>query len=130
MVTPDQKEMFDILDQQQQNQRQVDRILKIVLPITGFLLATICANLNIASTLGTLIIFILALWMVGIKRQSVAYWATGLAVYCLLDNLYSFGGSFNFNAFARQFGTMITFLWITGTGRPYIDRWYMKSSQK
>ena len=41
MVNPDQQEMFDVLEKQQQHQRQVDRALKIVLPIVAFLIATI-----------------------------------------------------------------------------------------
>lgn len=127
MISPDQKKMFDVLEQQKKHQHQVDRVLKVVLPITAFLLAMICANINIPSTIGTLIIMTLAFWMVGIKRQVLWYWATGLAVYCLLDNLYSFQGQFNMNAFGRQYGTMITFLWIIGIGRPYIDRWVMNS---
>lgn len=128
MVTPDQKEMLDVLDKQRQHQRKVDGILKIVLPIVGFLLAMICANMNIASTVGTLVLMILAFWMVGIGRQTLWKWATALAIYCVIDNLYSYG-SFNINAFARQFGTMTTFLWIIGISRPYIDRWLMKSEQ-
>ena len=128
MVSPDQKEMFDVLDQQKKHQQQVDRVLKIVLPIVAFLLASICANMNILSTLGTLFMMIIAFWMVGIKRQILWQWSTILAVYCLLDNLYSFQGGFNLNAFARQYGTMVTFLWIIGVSRPYIDRWMMHSS--
>ncbi|MGL6034660.1 MAG: hypothetical protein ACRC0N_06285, partial [Acinetobacter johnsonii] len=41
MASPDQKEMFDVLEIQRQHQRQVDRVLKIVLPVTAFLLAVI-----------------------------------------------------------------------------------------
>lgn len=127
MVHPDQQKMFDVLEKQKQHQAQVDRVLKIVLPITAFLLAMICANLNIPSTLATLVMMTVAFWMVGIKRQALWAWATVLAIYCLLDNLYSFKGSFQANAFLRQFGTMTTFLWIIGISRPYIDRWLMKS---
>lgn len=47
MINPDQQEMFDKLDKQQQHQRKLDRVLKIVLPIVAFLVATICANMNI-----------------------------------------------------------------------------------
>ena len=36
MQQPDQKELFDVLDKQKQNQLQVDRILKIVFPIVAF----------------------------------------------------------------------------------------------
>lgn len=129
MVNPDQKEIFEVLAQQQKHRQEVDRILKIVLPIIAFLLATICANINVVSTLGTLVVMIVAFWMVGIKRQTLGYWATGLAIYCVLDNLYSFQGSFNLHAFARQYGTMVTFLWIIGISRPYIDRWLMHSEK-
>ena len=41
MQQPDQKELFDVLDKQKQNQLQVDRILKIVFPIVAFLLSVI-----------------------------------------------------------------------------------------
>lgn len=130
MVSPDQKQMFDALQQQHNAQRRIDGILKIVLPITAFLLAMICANMTISSTLGTLIMMTVSFWMVGIKRQPVAYWASIVVVYCLIDHLYTFSGQFGLNTFARQCGTMMTFLWIIGLGRPYIDRWYMSSQNK
>ena len=57
MVAPEQNEMFDVLDKQRQHQRQVDRVLKIVLPIVAFLMAVICANMNIWSPIFTLGIF-------------------------------------------------------------------------
>jgi hypothetical protein len=129
MLSPDQKEMFEHLEQQQQAQRQVDKILKVVLPIMAFLLTSICANLNITSTLCTLMITVLAYWMVGIRRHVLWHWATALVVYCFIDNLYSFG-SFNLNAYARQTGTLLIFLWIIGVSRPYIDRWYFSSKLK
>jgi len=125
MASPDQKEMFDVLEIQRQHQRQVDRVLKIVLPVTAFLLAVICANMNIGSTLGTLVMLIIAFWMVGIKRQNLWSWLLAVTVYCLIDNVLSFG-SFAFPAFSRQCGTMLTFVGILGIGRPYIDRWLMK----
>ena len=126
MASPDQKEMFDVLEIQRQHQRQVDRVLKIVLPVTAFLLAVICANMNIGSTLGTLVMLIIAFWMVGIKRQNLWSWLLAVTVYCLIDNVLSFG-SFAFPAFSRQCGTMLTFVGILGIGRPYIDRWLMKN---
>ena len=125
MINPDQKEMFDVLEKQQQHQRQVDRVLKIVLPIVAFLIATICANMNIASPIGTLIILIIAFWMVGIKRQNLRLWLLVIFVYCLIDNYLSYG-AFHLPSFSRQFGTMFTFVGIFGIGRPYIDRWLMK----
>ncbi len=126
MVNPDQQEMFDILEKQQQHQRKLDRVLKIVLPIVAFLIATICANMNIASPIGTLIILIIAFWMVSIKRQNLRLWLLVIFVYCLIDNYLSYG-AFHLPGFSRQFGTMFTFVSIFGIGRPYIDRWFMKN---
>ncbi|OTG68847.1 hypothetical protein B9T25_05010 [Acinetobacter sp. ANC 4470] len=126
MINPDQQEMFDVLEKQQQHQRQVDRVLKIVLPIVAFLIATICANMNIASPIGTLIILIIAFWMVSIKRQNLRLWLVVIFVYCLIDNYLSYG-AFHLPSFSRQFGTMFTFVGIFGIGRPYIDRWLIKN---
>ena len=126
MASPDQKEMFDVLDIQRQHQRQVDRVLKIVLPITAFLLTVICANMNIGSTISTLIMLIIAFWMVGIRRQTLWYWLIAVTIYCLIDNVLSYG-TFAFPAFSRQCGTMLTFIGILGISRPYIDRWLMKN---
>jgi len=125
MVNPDQEKMFDVLEKQRQHQRKVDRVLKIVLPIVAFLVATICANMNAESMLGTLIILIVALWMVAIKRQPLWYWLAGIFVYCLIDNYLSYG-SFYLSGFSRQFGTMFSFVAIFGIARPYMDRWLMK----
>ena len=125
MVNPDQRQMFDVLEKQRQHQLKVDRVLKIVLPIVGFLLSVMCANLNRLSLIFTIVISILALWKVGIKRQALWIWTTVVALYCVLDNFYSFG-SFNLNRYVYQFGSITTFLWIMGIGRPYIDRWLMK----
>jgi hypothetical protein len=129
MVSPDQKHMLDVLEQQKQQQHKIDRILKVVLPIMGFLIAVMCANYNQISTICTIVIAIVALWMVGIRHQRLWVWTTIVAVYCLADNLYSYG-SFNMNKFAIQFGTITTFMWITGISRPYIDRWLMISEEK
>jgi uncharacterized membrane protein len=76
MSNSDQDHMFNILDKQRQNQLKVDRILKIVLPLTAFLLSVICANLNWQSTLGTFMILTLAFLAVGIQRQNlwIGYW--------------------------------------------------------
>lgn len=125
MVNPDQQQMFDVLEKQRQHQLKVDRVLKIVLPIVGFLLSVMCANLNRLSLIFTIIISIIALWKVGIKRQALWIWTTVVALYCLLDNLYSFG-SFDLKRYIYQFGSITTFVWIMGIGRPYIDRWLMK----
>ncbi|MDN5511601.1 hypothetical protein [Acinetobacter sp.] len=125
MVNPDQDKMFDVLEKQRQHQRKVDRVLKVVLPIVAFLVATICANMNAWSMLGTLIILIVALWMVAIKRQHLWSWLFGILVYCLIDNYFSYG-SLYLPGFSRQFGTMFTFVGIFGIARPYIDRWLLK----
>ena len=125
MVNPDQQQMFDVLEKQRQHQLKVDRVLKIVLPIVGFLLSVMCANLNRLSLIFTIVISIVALWKVGIKRQALWIWTTVVALYCLLDNFYSFG-AFDLKRYVYQFGSITTFVWIMGIGRPYIDRWLMK----
>jgi hypothetical protein len=125
MINPDQEKMFDVLKKQRQHQLKVDRVLKIVLPIVAFLVATICANINAGSMLGTLIVLVAALWMVSIKRQPLGYWLVVILLYCLIDNYLSYD-RFYLSGFSRQFGTMFTFVGIFGIGRPYIDRWLMK----
>ena len=125
MVSPDQQKMLDVLEKQRLHQLRVDRVLKIVLPIVGFLLSVMCANLNRLSLIFTMVISITALWMVGIKRQALWIWTTVVALYCLLDNFYSFS-SFDLKRYLYQFGSITTFIWIMGIGRPYIDRWLMK----
>lgn len=127
MSNSDQDHMFNILDKQRQNQLKVDRILKIVLPLTAFLLSVICANLNWQSTLGTFVILTLAFLAVGIQRQNLWIWLLVLVVYCGLDNYLSFG-QFNLIALRLRLGSMLLFTLIIGIGRPYIDRWLMKSS--
>lgn len=127
MSNSDQDHMFNILDKQRKNQLKVDRILKIVLPLTAFLLSVICANLNWQSTLGTFVILTLAFLAVGIQRQNLWIWLLVLVVYCGLDNYLSFG-QFNLIALRFQLGSMLLFTLIIGIGRPYIDRWFMKSS--
>ena len=125
MVAPDQNEMFDVLEKQRQHQRQVDRVLKIVLPIVAFLMAVICANMNIWSPIFTFTILWIAFYFVGIKRTPLWHWLVAILVYCLIDNILSYG-SFNQTGFTRQFGTMFIFLGVVGVGRPYFDRWLMK----
>ena len=125
MASPDQHKMLNVLEKQRLHQLRVDRVLKIVLPIVGFLLSVMCANLNRLSLIFTIVISITALWMVGIKRQALWIWTTVVALYCVLDNFYSFG-SFDLKRYLYQFGSITTFIWIMGIGRPYIDRWLMK----
>ncbi|AXY55460.1 hypothetical protein CDG60_01890 [Acinetobacter chinensis] len=126
MLSPDQKEMFDVLEQQHKSQRQVDRILKFVLPVMAFLLTVICANLNVWSTVFTFFVLWIAFIATGIKNMAVGQWVVFILVYCLIDNFLSYG-SFNISGFSRQFGTMFIFLGIVAIGRPYIDRWFLKS---
>ncbi len=125
MVSPDQKEMFDVLEKQRQNQQQVDRVLKIVIPVTAFLLTVICANMNIWSTVLTFIMLWVAFYAVAIKQWPLWHWAITVLVYCLIDNILSHG-AFTPNRFSLQFGSMFIFLGIFGVGRRYFDRWLMK----
>jgi len=127
MQHPDQKEMFDVLAQQRQHQRMVDRVLKVVLPIVAFLLSVICANLNWQSTLGTFMMLSIALYAVGIKRFSLWIWAAIVIIYSLVDNILSYG-SLDLVHLRFQLGTMLAFLVIVGVGRPYIDHWLMKKA--
>lgn len=122
----DQKELFEVLEKQRQQHAEIDRILKIVLPILAFLLCVICANYNWQSTLGTLIILIVAFFAVGIKRMNLYLWLAVIAVYCLIDIYFSYG-TLNPSALGRQMGTMLIFTGIVGISRPYIDAWYARS---
>ena len=125
MVSPDQKEMLDVLEQQRLNQLQVDRVLKIVIPVTAFLLTVICANMNIWSTIFTFIVLWVAFYAVSIKRWPLWHWVIVIAVYCIIDNVLSHG-EFQQRQFGLQFGAMFIFLGIFGVGRRYFDRWLMK----
>lgn len=122
----DQNELFEVLEKQRQQQAEIDRILKIVLPILAFLLCVICANYNWQSTLGTLIILIVAFFAVGIKRMNLYVWLAIVAVYCLIDIYLSYG-TIPTSALGRQMGTMLTFTGIVGLSRPYIDGWFIRS---
>ncbi|MCX0331157.1 hypothetical protein NVT87_09710 [Acinetobacter radioresistens] len=125
MLAPDEKDMFEVLEKQQQHQRQVDRVFKIVLPITAFLLSVICANMNWASWLGTFIILTIAFYAVGIKRLPLWHWLVIVLIYCLIDNFLTYK-TLHISGLSHQFGTMFIFLGIVGIGRPYFDRWLMK----
>lgn len=127
MVNPDQKELFDVLNQQSEHQKRVDRVLYFVLPITAFLLSVICANLNWQSTLGTFVVLVIAFIAVGIKRYNLKLWLVLVAVYSLVDVYFSSNHSLPIQAVGRHTGTMLTFTGIIGIARPYIDRWLMKS---
>lgn len=127
MQQQDHKEMFDVLAQQRQHQLLVDRVLKVVLPIVSFLLSVICANLNWQSTLGTFVILTIAFYAVGIYRLTLWYWLTVIAIYAVADNYFSFNG-IDPSRLRFQLATMLVFVGIVGIGRPYIDRWLMKSN--
>ena len=122
----DQKELFETLEKQRQQQAEIDRILKIALPIMAFLLCVICANYNWQSTLGTLLVLVVAFWAVGIKRMNLYLWLAIIAVYCLIDIYFSYG-TIQPTALGRQMGTMLTFTGIVGLSRPYIDGWFIRS---
>ena len=122
----DQKVMLDLLEKQRQQQLYLNRILKIVYPITAFLLAVICANLNWQSTLGTFFVLVMAFYAVGIKRMNIYLWLSIIALYCCIDIYLSYG-TLQLPALGRQMGTMLTFTAIVGFSRPYIDQWYSKS---
>ncbi|HIQ34128.1 MULTISPECIES: hypothetical protein [Acinetobacter] len=127
MQQQDHKEMFDVLAQQRQHQLLVDRVLKVVLPIVAFLLSVICANLNWQSTLGTFVILTIAFYAVGIYRLTLWHWLTVIAIYAIVDNYFSFNG-IDPTRLRFQLATMLVFVGIVGIGRPYIDRWLMKSN--
>ena len=127
MQQQDQKEMFDVLAQQRQHQLLVDRVLKVVLPIMAFLLSVICANLNWQSTLGTFVILTVAFYAVGIYRLTLWHWLAVIVLYAIADNYFSFNG-IDPTRLRFQLATMVVFVGIVGIGRPYIDRWLMKSN--
>lgn len=127
MPAQDQNKLFDVLAQQRQHQLLVDRILKVVLPIMAFLLSVICANLNWQSTLGTFVILTIAFYAVGIKRLTLWHWLSIIVAYAVADNYFSFNG-IDPTRLRFQLVTMVVFVGIVGIGRPYIDRWLMKSN--
>ncbi len=129
MSPSDHKTMFDELDRQRQQQKRVDRIMYVVIPIAALLITTICANMNWQSTLGTLIVLILAFYATCIKRVNLYLCLALITVYCLIDIYLSFNGSLPPSALGRQLGTMLTFTGIFSISRPYIDRWFINSAQ-
>ena len=129
MQPQNQKEMFDVLAQQRQHQLLVDRALKVVLPIMAFLLSVICANLNWQSTLGTFVVLTIAFYAVGIQRFTLWHWLVVIALYVFADNYFSFNAIYP-SRLRFQLVTMLVFVGIVGIGRPYIDRWLMKSNHK
>ena len=126
MANSDQKELFDVLDQQHVQQKKVDRVLYFVLPIVAFLICVICANLNWQSTLGTFLVLWIAFYAVGIKRTNLKLWLLFVTIYSLVDIYFSYHGTIPLQAVGRHAGTMMTLVGIVGISRPYIDRWFMK----
>ena len=126
MQQPDQKELLEVLEKQKKNQLQGDLIFKIVLPIVAFLLSVICANFNWQSTLGTFVILTITFIAVGVKRLPLWHWLIVITMYCLIDNYLSYG-QLDLSHLRLQLGTMIVFVGMVGIGRPYVDRWFMKS---
>lgn len=125
MVDSDQKELFEVLDQQSQQQKRVDRLLYFVLPITAFLITVICANFNWQSTFGTFVVLIVAFIAVGIRRSNLKLWLIFVTAYSLVDIYFSYSGQLPIQAVGRHTGTMLTFTGIIGIARPYIDHWVM-----
>ncbi|MFT4019975.1 MAG: hypothetical protein QM666_00485 [Acinetobacter sp.] len=125
----DQKNLLDALDKQSDSHRKVNRILKVVLPITAFLIAMICANLNWQSTLGTFVMLTIAFLAVGIKRWSVFIWLALVAIYCVLDNYFSYH-TLALKPLKMQMGTMLAFTIIVHMSRPYLDRLMTLNSNK
>ena len=117
-----------MLEQQKLHQQRVDRVLKIVIPITAFLLAVICANLNIWSTVLSFVMMWIAFYAVSIKQLPLWHWVIVIALYCLIDNILTYG-SYNQSGFSRQFGAMFIFLGVFGVGRRYFDRWSMNKEK-
>ena len=122
MADPNQKEMLAALEQQTLSQRKVDRILKIVLPITAFLISMICANFNWQSTVGTFVMLTVAFWAVGIRRGAIWVWLALTVVYCLIDNYFSYHGLLDVKHLKMQLAGMLPFLIIIHVARPYLDR--------
>ena len=121
MAQSNQQDLLDALVKQQTAIKKVNRILYILLPIVAFMVCVICANATISSTIGTLIMLTLALLAVGIKRWSIFAWLLLVAVYCLADNLLTYG-TIATRPLEMQMGTMLFFVVITHMARPYLDR--------
>ncbi|WP_180173753.1 hypothetical protein [Acinetobacter sp. YH01024] len=128
MSTSDQDQLFEVLEEQKRHQLRVDRVLKIVIPVTAFLLAVICANLNVWSTVFSFVIMWVAFYAVSIKQLPLWHWVIVIALYCLVDNILTYG-SYNQSGFSRQFGAMFIFLGVFGVGRRYFDRWSMNKGK-
>ena len=120
-----QKELFDALAQQAQQQLLVTQVLKVVLPIMAFLLSMICANLNWQSTLATFVMLTVAFYAVGIYRLTLWHWLSLTALYVFADHYLSFSTP-DLPRLRFQLFAMLGFVLIVGVSRPYIDRWLTK----
>ncbi|MBF7681770.1 hypothetical protein I2F27_00255 [Acinetobacter sp. B5B] len=121
MSKQSQDELLHALKQHNNTQKKLDRILYIVLPIVSFLISMICANLNWQSTLATFLILSVALIAVSIKRLPLLIGMIIVAVYCVIDNIFSYG-TFKLSPFKMQAGTMISFMVIIYFARPRLDQ--------
>lgn len=122
MAPSSDDELQQALDRQQQYARQVDRILWVVLPILAFVLTVIIANWNIASTIGTFLMLMVAFVAVGIKRKPLAWVVVAAVIYCLIDNYLSYGQQLNIVGLRRQLLCSILFIMIIGLFRPLAER--------
>ena len=120
-----QKELFDALAQQAQQQLLVTRVLKVVLPIMAFFFFMICANLNWQSTLATFVMLTVAFYAVGIYRLTLWHWLSLTALYVFADHYLSFSTP-DLPRLRFQLFAMLGFVLIVGVSRPYIDRWLTK----
>lgn len=125
----EQQHLFDALDKQKQHQKVVNRALYIVIPITAFLIAVMCANLHPISLAATFIVLLSSLFAVAIKGQNWRWWMLVTSIFVLVDHYILFG-SFEkqTNHLLYQYVTMVVFLLIFALGRPYLDRWVANST--
>lgn len=121
MNNQDQKALLDALSRQEATQKKVNKMLMIVLPIIGFMVCVMCANMSWQSTVGTFVMLTTALLAVGIKRWPIFIWLFLIAVYCLADNVLTYG-TFATRPLQIQMGTMMVFTVITHMARPYLER--------
>ncbi|MEB3753292.1 hypothetical protein [Acinetobacter sp. MD2(2019)] len=126
MSDQDQTTLLNALEQQARAQRKMNQILKIVLPITAFLISMICANFNWQSTLGTFVMLTIAFWAVAIRQWSLWIWLALTIVYSLVDNYFSYQHAFDFPHFKMQLSGMLPFLVIIHFARPYLDQMMLK----
>lgn len=110
------------LTQLAQYTQQINRTLKIALPIFAFLLAVVFANFNLISPFTTFLVLALAFLMVGVWRSYVLATFILLILYCVVDNYLSFGQHFAQQAFIRQCAPMLLFTAIVWYTRRTADR--------